>query len=432
MLGALHNQTNNWISSNIFLAIEDHLQKSDIYFDSETHDPFIGGYFNQTADERVKRINPSYRHDVKAGTNKRFWPRAHDKFEYADEEYGTAIKEIVTSARSVLDCLQKVGPVSLPLSGGFDSRTIYACASPEARANLTQVYTYVSRWINWHDFYIAQQLLKSDNLGLELFSCIQPKSFGNQDFRNFLAQVHRLASGTFMPPTREVVNGVVAKIKRDALVLRGQQAPILRGLGIWNKPTEEWTIDYATSCVLRAAKAKSLPTNVQKALITATHDAFETLPDNARCRNVDILLMEGLNGPELSGSFGSVTQAFFMSPFNSRRFIQLFASFEREDRVTDLAHMHILLEADARVLGVPLLGEVKQVKHEETNEQLLARFAHRKSLRKTFSQKAGGFSARFSMHRYVFGREGEEIKWRHMAGLPTANEATEIDLKFNP
>ena len=35
MLGALHNQANNWISSNVFLAIEDHLQKNDIYFFTE-------------------------------------------------------------------------------------------------------------------------------------------------------------------------------------------------------------------------------------------------------------------------------------------------------------------------------------------------------------------------------------------------------------
>lgn len=403
MLGALHNSAINRIASTLYLALDGPLQKSTRFFDPTTGDKICEPVLHFTPDPRVERINPSFRFDFETGQSERFWPRQTDVFGHKKESYHDVLEEIVTKERNVLSALLKVNDVALSMSGGYDSRAIYACASPETRRSFRQIFSQVNRKIGWYDAKIAGDIVALDGLAIDLSVATHLRKFGSDSERDKAVRVYELASGNQNQPPDEVVNGACTRIIPNTTVLRGQQIPILKAFAVGRAPTKRWDQEYAQRIISEAVVTDAVPKETQVAISDAIGSLYNTLPEAALCRSVDLLMVEVVNGPELAGNFSGFTNSFYISPFNSRRFIQLFAGFGLSERRDLTAFDHLMLHADSEVCGVAFTYQVKHLHSFESEEDVLNRHDKILQTRKSYEAATGTKPRPTSIWRYSLG-----------------------------
>ncbi|MCL6285267.1 hypothetical protein M3P21_17195 [Ruegeria sp. 2012CJ41-6] len=409
VIGAVENADLGRIASSLNLCLDRPVEKSPLFVDADTDTRHCVCGLSFTEDAAVARINPSYRFDLTAWQGDRFWPREGDLFEHPAENYAQALDEIIDSVRAVTRRMTMDHPVVLSLSGGYDSRAIYAISDLETRGRFAQIFAAVHNRIGWYDAMVASSVCGLDGLGLEIHQTARPRRFSTAEQLDKDTISFSVASGKTGIPPIETQLGSWAKIRDNGIVMRGQQIPILKALFVRERDPKAWTPEFLVGRVATLLRCGAAPEDTRQAVARATLDLQAGFPTAARARIVDLLLMEAINGPELTEMFTGFSHAFYTSPFNSRRLIQLFAGFDTSHRANLSTFHHLLMRADARTCGIATAGQVKQVKGWEEDGGIVHRYNLINQYSESYAERVGEPAPPVQLRRFsTFGAVGVE------------------------
>ncbi|MEJ8560573.1 hypothetical protein QTO30_04545 [Yoonia sp. GPGPB17] len=350
-----------------------------------------------TSDHAVSRLNPNHYLDLDTFETKRFWPREDDIFHLDPPQYAAALDEIILATRQIINRMAAENSVAVPLSGGFDSRSIVALADDVTLHGISQIHTHVTTKINITDAAVANQICGMKSIGLEVHNTLRTRRFPGIDSPKYIESRCKIANGGMGQPHNFLLNGTYTRVKRDSVVLRGQQIPILRGLFVNNADSAHWTADTIAAHFMNLLQLNDLEDEALRADFKMRVSAiYDELPTNARQRALDLLLVEAVNGPDLTSWMCAVSQSFYTSPYNSRRMIQLFSSFDTKFRRAGHAMNLLLLRADPSLMGVAFLGAAKKVSSAENDQLIEARRKWLEGIRSTY--------------RWVFGHDAEAVR----------------------
>lgn len=373
MIGAVYDPSSRRVATSLGLTLDREIERNPMCPPGEQGKQTPEPGFCHTLDCHAKRLNCNHYLDLHAFETRRFWPRESDAFHIEKDAYAAAFDEIIAATRQIMQRHVEDYTVSLPLSGGQDSRAIFMIMDQKTLDQVDQVFTYILNWINQTDAAIANQLCNLRGLGHECLNAQRKRRLASPDRIRHLRSQYQIARCDFSHPKRDVNNGVIFRFRPDAVVMRGQQIPILRALFVETADEAAWTADHVADRVMALLHATDLPPRLQAKFRDSLHACYGELPANARRRALDLMLCEAVNGPELASLFCGFVQSFPSSPFNSRRMIQLFCSFETGFRQSGRAMAVLMHRADPRLRAVATTPLVKAVPWVEDDDQLAAR-----------------------------------------------------------
>ena len=325
-----------------------------------------------TVDAHVERLTCNHRLDLETFETARFWPRDGDRFVLDRADYGAAIDEMIAAVRNVLRSHTAQGPVSYPLSGGLDSRAILALADDETIARADQIYTHVMAKVNLHDASVANQLCDLLGVGLEVHNRMRKRRFTGSAAERDFAETYRAATGRY-GPVPNFVDRTQTRVVRDAVVMRGQQIPIMRALFVGGEEGSDWTAREVGGRILTLLGYQDMDPDHLAVFEKAIEAQKAELPGPAQARALDLLLTETVNGPELASYFCSQSHCFYSSPFNGRRLIQLMSGFDTEERRSSLIVRLMMLRARPSFAGLIDTREAATIWHREENASVRVR-----------------------------------------------------------
>lgn len=353
-IGAVYSRAHDRISSNPLLCLDRPVEENPLFDHDDIRAGLCAPGLLMTADREVMRMNPSCFLRLSDLTEERFWPR-DGLFEAGPADHDGMLDEIVSAGRAVMGRLIRRHPVALSMSGGNDSRVVFALAGP-ALAGVAQAFSHVNNYAGRRDAAIAARLCGLRGINHEVHDRKTTRLAADALAR--MAAAARIAGGLDAPPPAEVANGLVSHIRPGALVLRGHQTNHLRAQYLvsadprtWDDPAWQIRLMHLTSRAdrRRGGTARFLD---QFAAIRAGQS------DNARLRSAEIMFIETLIPAALGRLFPAMTHNFYLSPYNSRRLIELSLSFDTAMRMANDATMDVLARAMPDVVAVPMTPEL--------------------------------------------------------------------------
>ncbi len=331
MIGAVYEKEHQRIASSPLLTIDRPVIPHPLY-DHERMEKHKGKYsIFHTRDAHVRRLNPNCYLDFDTFEEKRFWPK-DEVFEAGEGDYLDIMDEIVASTKFNIEQIANAYPTALPLTGGQDSRLLATMAG-DVIGEIDQIYTHVNKWVNVLDADIAASI--ASELGQDhQIHTKDAQPFYKRDVANF-NEMFSLAIGYPATVPVEFSNGNVKSIKSDAVILRGHQTDLLRAVFI-RKRKEKWTdFDWQLELLLILPR-NQFDKELADKFRPDYQNWYDSLPLNAREKSVDFMFLEIYYSSTVGATFPGLWRNFYMSPYNSRRLIELSLKFDENFRKQSL------------------------------------------------------------------------------------------------
>lgn len=377
MIGAVYAPETRRIAASPFLCIDREVEPHPLY-DHDAIRSGVGTYgFDHTCDKGIVRLNANHRLDLETFETTRFWPRRDDPFTAPPENYARIYDEMIAAGRKIIDRMTRLGPTALPLTGGNDSRILLALTTPESRGRIGQVFSHVNTYANRRDAHVAARLCALLELEHECHDKREnsiPRWKARQAVRRY-----QIASGVMGMAPVEIRNGLAQHVTQGAIVMRGHQTNIMRGQYLVTSEPEKQRVARWQIRMMRLVKAGTFDGKVAARFKPDFDRIQNTFPQQVlQHRAADFMFFETLVPCALGPMFPGQDHAFYLSPFNSRRLVQLSMQFDTEYRMT--AHAvttDFLLRADPSLAGAPLGSEFTASLEmtEETEEKRTSRLA---------------------------------------------------------
>jgi len=347
MIGAVYENDHHRIASSPLLTIDRPISPHPLY-DHEKMENFNGKYsIFHTRDANIRRLNPNCYLDMETFKENRFWPK-DEVFAAPKGEYLDIMDEIMSTTKFNIEQIADAYPTALPLSGGQDSRLLATMAG-DAIGKVDQIYTHVNNWMNTVDADIAAKVAS------ELGQDHQVHRKGEQPFSKKIVaqfnQMYSLAIGYPATIPLEFANGNVKNIKSDAVILRGHQTDLLRAVFV-RKGKEKWTdFDWQLKLLLILPNDQ-FDQNLADKFRPDYRNWYESLPSNAKEKSVDFMFLEIYYSSTIGTTFPGLWRNFYISPYNSRRLIELSLKFDEEFRKNSLPVFCINQLQNPKVAGI--------------------------------------------------------------------------------
>lgn len=327
MIGAVYNPKDRILAASTLMAITDPVQPNPKFDFDIIRDH--GGKLSlfHTADVRVRRLNPNAYLDLGDFTEHRHWP-GDECFALQDHEVLPAYNEIAARTAFNIAEITRAYPVSVPVTGGQDSRLILAFCQNNA-APQTHYYSHINNYATRRDAALGGALCA--RLGLDHDTHDKRKSKMRKWRRAEYQTSWNLTHGVESAMPMEYENGVILNLPEQNVVLRGHQTDLLRAVYVF-KPKEHWG-DASWQLARMLIVPKQMFT---RELVDRFGDDFfswqRALPANAMEKAADFMFLEIYYNATIGASFPALWRNFYMSPFNSRKLITLALSFPETTR----------------------------------------------------------------------------------------------------
>ncbi len=356
MIGVVYAEETKRVASSPLLTIDREVIPNPLY-DHERIVSGKGGYgLNHTADAHIFRMNANHYMNLDTFTHQRFWPFPEDEFSVSPDEYNANYDEIIQATENIIISIASRFPTAMPITGGMDSRILFALAGDEGRSKISQFFTHITTYAARRDSAVASMLVGSKGLKHEVHDKkLHTKSW---PFIQSAKQMWQVASGTDSPPPMEIQNGILQKVKKNAVVMRGHQTNIMRAQ-YFNPRRVERSSSYSWQIfIMKLAADESNPERASKNFRNELIALHEDLPSNVDPVRPDFIFYEALVPAALGVLFQGVNHVFLMSPFNSRRLVQLSMQFDLQHKVRNHATHDLILRADPASEGIPFTRDL--------------------------------------------------------------------------
>lgn len=357
MNGQCFNTKIRHLGSSPFLCIDRPLKPNPLYdLDMVTSGKGRISVFH-TADEDVSRQNPSCFLDLETFEQTRFWPKEH-QFNKPESDYIVTYSEIARTVQHNVTSIARYEETALPISGGRDSRLLLALMGKEGRDAISMFFSYFTNYATKRDSEIARRLAAKVGKPISIFSSRQASSFDrrkkNIKIRNQNFMIASGMSGSLRDPYFRLDRFV----PNNMIILRGHQTDLLRAVFVPYADRKKW---------------EKLPRQIRKLLIVPgaefNVDVFERfapaysawlrgLPAEAMRKQMDFMFLEVFSSASLGMLFPALYEHFFMSPFNSRRLINLALSFDDDYRIKVKPVFDLLHQTCPEIENIPFDDEV--------------------------------------------------------------------------
>ena len=357
MIGAVYAAETRRIGSSPTLCIDRPYEDNPRYDVKMIADGKAMYGFDHTRDLHVLRMNANHRMDLKEFVTTRFWPRDDDVFGLEQAEYGAAFDEMIAAERRIIDRITTLGTTVIPLSGGNDSRMILALTEAETRKRVALYYTHINNYSGRRDADLGQQLASQLDLPHEKHDHKTAKT--DPAAVALAAKAFAIASGGLGACPAEIANGLYQLLPKDAIILRGHQCNILRAQYVRFSDPDRWTDPMWHIRWMRLLPSESFGPRQRQKFVPDFMRFYNDIPKPARARSADFFFFEALVPAALGHVFPGLSHAFYMSPFNSRRLVQLVMGFDTAYRMSNNGTHDLLMRAEPRLGTLPFLADLE-------------------------------------------------------------------------
>lgn len=356
MIGAVYARETRRIAASTFLCIDRAVNWHPLYDRSEI-EAGEGSYgFDHTCDAQVFRLNSNHRMALDQFEAIRFWPNPADQFTAEQEAYAGVYDEMISAGREIMTRMTTLGATSLPLSGGNDSRILMSLAAGSCLKDISQIYSHINTYANRRDAHVAASLCAAKGVQLEVHD--RKLASVPRYVSRLASRRYQVGSGALASVPKEIGNGLFVNVKEDAIVMRGHQTNIMRGQYLVTANPEEWAKPRWQIRIMRLVGNGKFSQEVADRFLADFQKYYDDLPLNARTRSADFTFFETLVPAALGTLFPGQDHAFFMSPFNSRRLVQLSMQPDTEYRMSNAPTTDFLLRADPELASLPFANEL--------------------------------------------------------------------------
>lgn len=356
MIGAVYASETRRIASSTFLCINRPVEWHPAYDRAEV-EAGEGSYgFSHTCDAHVVRMNANHRMTLESFETKRFWPKPDDAFTAPAAQYGAIYDEMIAAGQKVIARMTTLAPTSLPLSGGNDSRILMALAGKETLKDFTQIFSHINTYANRRDAHVAATLCAAKDVPFEVHD--RKKVKVERYIRRLAGRRYRIGSGTLTTIPKEIDNGLFLEVVADAIVMRGHQTNIMRGQYLTTANPSDWKNARWQIRMMQLVGNGRFTGDVAKRFASDFQACYDDLPMNARDRSADFIFFETLVPAALGTLFPGQDRAFYLSPFNSRRLVQLSMQPDTTYRLSNATTNDLLLRADPSLAALPFASEL--------------------------------------------------------------------------
>jgi hypothetical protein len=176
----------------------------------------------------VRQLLPNHYLDLHTGTAHRFWPTAAIQPRSLDD----AAAEIAQLLHGAIAAIVARGTAALPLTAGYDSRTLFACAG-ELRASIP-LFRVQGHHLPWYDTAIPRKLVRQYGLAIRE---IKPRRYDQESWQIMQRNISHLwwDPGDYMVRTFATLNvkyillGLLSEIGRCFYYRDGQHPQEVTG-----------------------------------------------------------------------------------------------------------------------------------------------------------------------------------------------------------
>lgn len=356
MIGCCVNAKDRLAGSSLGLVLERDVIPHPKYDHEAVRSRGAKYAFFHTYDAHVTRLNGSFYLDLANFADYRFWPR-EEHFERPQSEYGAIYDEIIAASRHNMKEIIAHFPTSLPISGGSDSRLLVAFAG-ESLKDVTQCYTHITNYSTRYDNAVATLIAQQQNVAHETHSWRAPappprsRVAYRKDYRSFMT-----AAGAPVGLPDELRRNVHQFLGKDHVVLRGHLTDLLRAVFVFTTKRQRWKdLDWQMQRLFPVPMAEFTPDVFERFRpdFVAWH---RTLPAAAREHPVDFMFIEMYYNATVGFTFNGFHEQFYMSPFNSRRLIELSLAINVDYRRTIGPVDDIIYRIDRGLCEIPYYKE---------------------------------------------------------------------------
>jgi len=330
-IGAVYEAEHMRVAASPLLAIDRPVIPNPS-FDHEKMEALGGKYsIFHTADAHIKRLNPNCYLDLETFQESRFWPK-DEVFDASEAEYLDIFSEISTTTKFNIEQIADHYPTAMPVSGGQDSRLLLAMAG-DAVQKVSQVFTHVDKWITTIDAMVGEKIANAAGVKHETHH--KDDHDVSKREQQQLKTRYSIAFGNPAEPARQMTNGAVRSLKKNAVVLRGHQTDLLRAVFV-RRQKKFWT-DFKWQLELLLILPRGHLDQETEDVFTPDYQKwYDSLPSNAVEKSVDFMFLEIYYSSTIGASFPASWNNFYMSPYNSRRLIELSLKFKEDFRKASL------------------------------------------------------------------------------------------------
>ncbi|PKP79456.1 MAG: hypothetical protein CVT80_15900, partial [Alphaproteobacteria bacterium HGW-Alphaproteobacteria-2] len=319
MIGAVYNRGLGRVGASTMLCFDDGFEDHPLY-DHAVNETRGGKYsLFHTRDVRVRRLNPSFYLDLDNFQEYRFWPRG-ESFDESPRRRADIYDEIIATVRFNIGAIAARHRCALPLSGGRDSRLLAGFAGPHL-ARMNQIFTHVTNYSTRGDAEIARRVAARLGVPHEVHDKRVAVVSARRVARN--ERYFRVAAGAPVRASDELRKDLQHAIAPGSVVLRGHQTDLLRAVFLNHTDRARWKDFRWQIAKLLIVPWKELTAAHVERFMPDFLSWHRTLPRAALAKAVDFMFLEVYYSASLGFTFPGMHRHFYMSPFNSRRLIEL-------------------------------------------------------------------------------------------------------------
>ena len=356
MIGCCVNAKDRCAGSSLGLVLERDVVPHPKYDHDAIRSRGAKYTFFHTLDAHVTRLNGSFYLDLTNFAEYRFWPRT-TQFERPRQEYAAIYDEIIAASHHNMKEIIANFQTSLPISGGSDSRLLVAFAGDRLK-DITQCYTHITNYSTRYDNAVAVLIAQQQGIAHETHSWRAPappprsRMDYRKEVRGFVA-----AAGALVTPPDEMQRNVHQFLGKDHVVLRGHLTDLLRAVYVFTPNRQRWKdLEWQMQRLFPVPMAEFTPEVFDR--FRPDFVAWQrTLPAAARELPVDFMFIEIYYNATVGFTFNGLYEQFYMSPFNSRRLIELSLAINVDYRRTVNPVDDIIYRIDPELCEIPYYKE---------------------------------------------------------------------------
>ncbi|MEP5153027.1 hypothetical protein [Planktotalea sp.] len=356
MIGCVYDPLKHRVASSLNLVLDRDLVPNPITDDEAILER--GGKYTlfHTQDAHVKRLNGSFFLDLDTMIETRFWPRT-EKFEVPVEAYGGVYDEIIATGRHIIGSITGAFKTAMPISGGRDSRLLAGLAGEHVK-EVNQPFTHITNFATRYDAAVATLVGQHLDIPHEIHSWRQPapprrsRFKYRQDLRGF-----QTALGSKSPMPDEMTKNVHQFLGENQIVLRGHLTDLLRAVYVFTSNRRRWKVLDWQMQRLFPVQMSEFNKDIFANYLPDFVSWRRTLPPAALEMPLDFMFLEVYYNSTVGYTFNGLHRQFYMSPYNSRRLIELSLAINVDYRRTMKPVDDILYRIDPELCAIPYYKE---------------------------------------------------------------------------
>ena len=312
--------------------------------------------FGMTLDRRVQQLLPNHYLDLKTWKSTRHWPNKNAVYECTSQkEFDQSIERIAHRHSQIIGALAEAFPVSIPVTGGQDSRLLVAFAEPH-KDKIKSFYTHITNFNTQRDCDIAEKICQEVNISHTVYRVRGNFAEYKPDLTLFQLRRRQLLRQGYLIERGDLKLSKFTKIElaahnavpKDNVILRGHvtdisKAVLWRQIGLRRFRANRDT-PISSNIGLRLLQIRpNSDTELDFDRYSPLYENWmKSLSPNMNARSIDMMGIEQYRPYSLGNAFNGHAHNFYLSPGNDRQII--------DDLLTFPAHMRADLHVNDALL----------------------------------------------------------------------------------